>query len=541
MTKKNIFYTVALLLAGTMITACSGGDDVTNDVTPVSQPVAEAGDVVELSGTLGSKSDVTRAIDAEGNGSWEVGDQFAVYYETTNGNASTVARVNSVNGDGSANFTAVLHNPKGGDNSVKLVSPASAHDGEGGFKTDALMNQGGTLEYINKHGLDIETATATMSVEGMTAKLTEEVTMEPQVCLYTMNLYKDRYNNSLSATKLEIIDITGNHCYTITPTSATSSFTVALLPASWNKFTFSATSTDEKSIFTKQDDVTLANCTANNVGDVFDKDGNIYKVSKVIGVIYTEDFTRIQLNKGKFYSQNELVLSTAIIDPSPAVAMIAYVGENGSVETGSNYRGLAIAMRDSNKENTKNPNENWWESTGWSTQRNPWSSVGNTGPCTSSVSDDVTVARGLKNGISMTDELASDNHTTTTGHTHWAARVARNYNVTRPDDTSDWFLASLGQWQLILQGLITKQDNLTEFYSGEIPCGDNEAGNPDMTYSHLGPILSKAGVSLGPCYWSSSEYSVSDAWTVGLAADDGAAFVISKTYGSFHIHPVLAF
>lgn len=530
--RKNIFYTAALLLAGAVMAACSGSEDITDNTTPETQTPTGNG-VVELSGTLGSKGEMTRAVDAEGTGTWEVNDKFAVYYETTDGHATAVATVTSVNGDGSANFTALLKDPKKGNNSVKLVSPASAHDGEGGFKTDGLMNQGGTLEYINKNGLDIETATATMNVADAKASLTDNVTMQPQVCLYKMTLREDSYT-VLNTTKLEITDNKG-HSYTITPTGATSNFTIAMVPVIDANFTFTATTTEEYGIFTKQEGVTLTNCTADNVGDIFDKDGNIYKVSSAPGAIYNRTYNGRTLYAGKLYTSEPYL--NAVITASPGIAMIAYVGDNGSVETGSDYRGLAISMRDSNKENTKNSSVNWWESTDFFTKYNPWSSVGNTGPCTNSVSDDITVARSLKNGIAMTDVLASDNHTTTTGHTHWPARVARNYNVTRPNDTSNWFLASLGQWQLILQGLITKQDNLTEFYSEEIPWDEYE--NPYMTYYHLDGILSKAGVSLGPCYWTSSEYDVSDVWTMGFA--DGAAFVTSKTNGSFHIHPFIAF
>lgn len=529
--RRNI-YAAILLLTGAMMVACSGSDDLTENTTPEPQTPTGKGDVV-LKGTLGSKGDVTRAINDYGYGTWEVGDKFAIYYTTDDGHSTAVATVNSINSNGSANFTATLSYPKTGSNDVTLVYPASAHNGQGGFKTDALMKQEGTMDYINTKGLDIETASTTMNVEGKTATLTSDVTMQPQVCLYKMTLHEDYYT-LLNTTKLEITDDKG-HSYTITPTGATSDFTIAMVPVIYANFTFTATTTEEYGIFTKQEGVTLTNCTADNVGDIFDKDGNIYKVSSAPGAIYNRTYNGRTLYAGKLYT-SELYLN-AVITASPGIAMIAYVGENGSVETGSNYRGLAISMRDSNKENTKNSSVNWWESTDFFTNYNPWSSVGNTGPCTNSVSDDITVARSLKNGIAMTDVLASDNHTTTTGHTHWPARVARNYNVTRPNDTSNWFLASLGQWQLILQGLITKQDNLTEFYSEEIPWDEYE--NPYMTYYHLDGILSKAGVSLGPCYWTSSEYDVSDVWTMGFA--DGAAFLTSKTNGSFHIHPFIAF
>ena len=517
--KKNTFYTAVLLLAGTVLTACSGGDDVTSDITPVSQPAAETGDVVELSGTLGGKSSTTRAIAENGTGTWEVGDKFAVYYETSNGHASAVATVNSVYSDGSAHFKATLRSPKSGDNSVKLVYPASAHNGEGGFKTDGLMNQGGTLEYINQNGLDIETATATMSVEGMTAKLTEEVTMQPQVCLYKMTLHEDYYT-LLNTTKLEINDDKG-HSYTITPTptSATSEFTIAMLPVIYANFTFTATTTEEYGIFTKQEGLTLANCTADNVGDVFDKDGNIYKVSSAPGAIYNRTYNGRTLYAGKFYTSEPYL--NAVTTVSPGIAMIAYVGDNGSVETGSDYKGLAVAMADCNKYNCSVDIQQF-SGTSWCNQ--------NDNACTKKHDTNVGVAREWKDGISKTDSLLNN----TDGHTHNAAKAASTYNTPYPSGTSGWFLASLGQWQLIMQGLITKVDN--QPYSVPI----STSGNAKMASDYYDSVLKNAGTGFSYCYWTSSEYDAYDGW--GAAPSNGSAFTYSKTSSSMlHVRAVIAF
>lgn len=506
--KKNTFYMVALLLAGTVMTACSGGDDITSDITPEPQLSSETG-VVELSGTLGSKGDVTRAIDANGKGTWEPGDKFAVYYETPDGHASAVATVNSVNDDKSANFTATLHSPKAGNNDVTLVYPATAHDGKGGFKTDALMKQGGTLDYINANGLDIETATTTMKVEGMNATLTENVTMDPQVCLYTLYL-KDNFNNYISAKKLEISD--GTHNYTITSSDATTDFTIALLPIENADFTFTATTTKEGKLYTKQN-ATLANCTAANVGDVIFADGNIYKVSNGTGVIYSVSFKNKTLVRGRF-SYNYLNLST--ITP---VAMIAYVGENGSVETGSDYRGLAIAMNDVMSKNDA-------FTCVWSSEK--------TADCTSNDKDkvtDATVACNTKNGISMTASLVS--HSDGSTHKHFAANAAYSYNKQRPDGTSEWFLPSVGQWQLIAWGLMSKATG-TSYTTPITTVLSDENG----IISKINTVLNSAGASwFNNCYWLSTECSVDSAWSI---AANGYAYKNDKHSGS-RIRPVIAF
>ena len=527
--KKNTFYTAALLLAGTVLTACSGGDDVTSDITPVSQPAAEAGDVVELSGTLGGKSSTTRAIAENGTGTWEVGDKFAVYYETANGYASAVATVNSVYSDGSANFKATLRSPKTGDNSVKLVYPASAHDGEGGFKTDGLMNQGGTLEYINQNGLDIETATTTMNVEGMTAKLKNNVTMAPQVCLYTLNLQTNTWDNDildyerLYTTKLEISD--GTHTYTVTPAAATNSFTIALLPIQ-TQYTFTATTTRDTQFFTKRDGVKLANCTLANIGDVFDKDGNIYEASTGPGAIYSKTFNyNVQLEAGKFYTQS-MKLSAESLN-NPGVAVIAYVGNQGSVDNSNEetqiFRGLAVALDYAS-------GYQWTSEYSWCSKTS-----GTSTSCSNEYSDDITVARQWKNGIGRTAYLIDNPG----GHTHTAAVIAHNYSVSHPVGTSDWFLASLGQWQLIFQGLATKAGNMTELCTEPmLSFVHHVTENYILSNNKVGPVMDNAGaLAFSNCIWSSSEYSEFSAWAL---AYDLSATNRAKTYASA-VRPVIAF
>ena len=524
--KKNIFYTVVLMLAGVMMTACSGNDDILSETNLESQTPTDG---VVLKGTLGSKGDQTRTVAEDGTGNWEVGDQFAIYYETYSGHASAIATVSSINDNGSANFTATLGAPKKGSNNVSLVYPATAHDGQGGFKTDALMNQEGTLEYINENGLDIETATTTMNVSGNTATLTSDVQMQPEVCIYKMQLRQDYYNDLYPTNHLEIND--GTHTYSINAAEANNVFTVALLPTENADFTFSTvTSENEGSgyLYTKRIGVTLANCTAENVGDVFDSDGNVYGVSAGTGLTRISSFSGITLEKGKFYSQKLIVLKV-----KRPVAVIVYVGEHGTVDDSSTdpqtgFHGLAMSMLGSTQSNTLSYNKNWdnnWSGPRWCNQSSE--------ACTSHACDDIAVARELKNGISMTDELV--NHES---HTHWAARTARNYNAASyqygggnsyysnsadryslplPKGTSKWFLPSLGQWQLIVWGLTSKANG--ETYSTPL----TNVANSDLNVANFNLILNQAGANWlnSSCawYWTSSEHSEDSAWTFFVDGD----------------------
>ena len=535
--KKNILYTAVLMLAGVVMAACSGEEDILSETqTPAK------GNLVVLKGTLGSKGDLTRTVAEDGTGNWEVGDQFAIYYETYSGHASAIATVSSINDNGSANFTATLGAPKKGSNNVSLVYPATAHDGQGGFKTDALMNQEGTLEYINENGLDIETATTTMNVSGNTATLTSDVQMQPEVCIYKMQLRQDYYNDLYPTNHLEIND--GTHTYSINAAEANNVFTVALLPTENADFTFS-TVTNESGpgyIYTKRIGVTLANCTAENVGDVFDSDGTVYGVNYGSGLSRINSFSGITLERGKLYSQ--MITLYKLKRP---VAMIAYVGEHGTVDDSSTdsqtgFRGLALAMEESSKYNTIDSKINWagtdnYSGTIWCGQKNE--------ACSSLASDDLSVALQQMNGINMTDELVAH-----TSHTHWAAKIARNYNAANyqfqrnsnryfsgsteynlpvPNGVSNWFLPSLGQWQLIAWGLTSKANG--ETYSTLL----TDVANSDMNVAKFNSILSRAGANCfdRSCawYWTSSEHSKESVWTFFVDVDGNcSASVSSKTY-----------
>jgi hypothetical protein len=134
----------------------------------------------------------------------------------------------------------------------------------------------------------------------------------------------------------------------------------------------------------------------------------------------------------------------------------------------------------------------------------------------------------------MTDALVGH-----TSHTdaHTAAEKARNYGVSRPEHTSDWFLPSLGQWQLILQGLITKgEGNPYSTPIGEYGNSDFNKGT-DSFYS----ILENAGAQgIYICCWSSSESSFESAWCLVVNENQCSAFTDGKYY-THTVRPVIAF
>ena len=551
--KKNMFYTAAMLLAGAVMAACSGSEDIMGNTTPEPQAPTQQGAVV-LSGTIGGRSammnaigddatgdaddqdNMTRAVASNGTGTWTVGDQFAVYYETANGHATAIATVNSVNDNGAANFTATLNAPKAGDSEVALVYPASAHDGNGGIKADALDEQDGTRATLGAK-FDIETAETTLNVENDKATLNSDVNMVPQVCLYKLEIDKST-TCPLYMSKLEISD--GTHIYTISGSEPFSAPYVALWPVSNANFSFVAT---EGIAYTKLDGVTLANCTSDNVGDVFDKDGNIYRASPTDnGVIWRANFSGITLESGKAYNMDgdpteHFNMTAEGSNGIIAVAMIAYVANTaGTVDTSigaEGYHGLAMSMFGCWSFNSTGwkPNTYVWQQ--WCTQTSE--------ACTSHQSTDLTTALSWLDGISITNELV--NHAT---HTHWAAKATAGYVAERPTGCSTWFIPSLGQWQLIYQGLITKEQNLSEPYP--VAFYEYDGGTPlDPIFN---PFLKNVGAAgmRGNGYYSCTECTSMKVWLFmphfigGCVLGDSSYYPSSnrKTLNRF-LRPVLAF
>ena len=538
--KKNIFYTAILMLAGTMMAACSGSDDILSETNPESQTPTKG---VVLKGILGSKGDLTRTIAEDGTSSWEVGDQLAIYYETSNGHASATATIENINDDGSANFTATLSAPKTGSNNVSLVYPASAHDGNGGFKTDALMNQQGTLAYISQYGLDIETATTTLNVEGTTATLKNSVVMQPEVCLYQIAAKKwAAETNGLLAMKMEISD--GTHKYTIDNYGYYSPV-IAMLPVNNADITIVSTTVLEGYFYTKLN-TTLATCTTANIGDVIDEDGNIYRVTKGPGKVYSKTFNNVTLQKGRFYKETVVLDYTRELVPA---AMIAYVGAHGSVDDSSTdpitgYHGLAISMRDIDY-NLVAP---YSDDPDWVGSLEPsWSSKSTTS-CTPAANrcENVEDARTLRNGITITRLLCN-----CTEHIHHAARACVNfkyginyadvnYSPTRlPSASSGWFLPSLGQWQLMIRGMVGLKENLSG-PSSSVLIGDYNNPNDKVKGSYFNSVLSDcwgASLYLYGEYWSCTESDERAAWSLdfywGLARNN------SKS--GKRVRPVFAF
>lgn len=424
--KKNIFRMMAATVVAACMAACSGSDDVTSNAMP-QEPSAKGDGAVVLTGTLGSGDKMTRsAIYTEtGVTTWFVGDQFAIWYPTASGGHSTaVATVESLNDNGSANFTATLYYPITGD--VNLVHPVDLHDGNGGLDKSILMTQKGTGKAFYK-----ATTSLTVNDADKKARLdTDEVTMQPEICQFDMKM-TTADGKPLLVSKLEISDGTNN--YTITPDEALGNFHVGLLPVENADITFTATAKVYEDLHMK-----LSDCTSDNVGDFFDAEGNLYRGTNADGgAIYTTTITGKTLVKGTSYQNANVKLTATSAESITPVAMIAYVGEPGTADTSEgseDYRGLAMSLHHDFLA---------WVIEGHGDNESEAACV----PL-SNVNDVQTQRKGIEN----TNILA--NHTCNSNHIHPAAEASANYSIPgfTPSEIgcSSWFLPAAHQWKLFI-------------------------------------------------------------------------------------------
>lgn len=230
--------------------------------------------------------------------------------------------------------------------------------------------------------------------------------------------------------------------------------------------------------------IALSAVTSDYVGSVVTTDGNVYAT-----------------------------VAAASAASKTAVAVIAYVGTAGSVDASSGtYKGLAVALSDANS----GSNCKWAES-----YEN----------CLSSTqTSDIVTALGFKNGITCTSTLTGD------GHTHAAATAAASNNgTTAPTGTSGWFMPSMGQWNLIVQGLATKK-------AGSAVTTDliYFSGNPTYKADNLNSVITDAGGTgfQKSFYWASTEKTHVGAWAIYFG--DGYAIQYAKDTNRY-VRSIIAF
>ena len=146
-------------------------------------------------------------------------------------------------------------------------------------------------------------------------------------------------------------------------------------------------------------------------------------------------------------------------------AIIAYVGAKGSAdESSSSYRGLAMALTD-----VTNTQIKWCDS--------------DQDICTSRQYS--TLGEALKSfkGIQHTGEMVAGKE----GHTHAISTVLPSYRLSHPHPiySSDWFVPTIGQWNVMLKSLVAK--------AGGAPVDLTVSADSRMSGSAFSSILTGAG------------------------------------------------
>ena len=177
------------------------------------------------------------------------------------------------------------------------------------------------------------------------------------------------------------------------------------------------------------------------------------------------------------------------------VAIIFYIGENGSVDASSKqYKGLAASITTAGKR--------------------MWGFRDNAAYCLNAQYDTYLDATADMNGILNTQILASHSHSGDEGRNHLAASNAMNLTPVAPKGTSGWFLGSVGQWKLFLNS-----------------CGitlDDTGYSSDATLAKMQSYFREAGYQefwTSGKYWTSTESTNASnnaplAWKVYLSESD---------------------
>lgn len=308
--KKNIlhFYILAVVLfAASAFTACSNNDEQAS-VLPVNTYTIT---VNATKGDDASSAPSNRALaldDTKLNATWAAGEQVTVYNVTKSteltGNLTAQSTGASTTLTGTLEGTIEVND----ELTLKFLSPNYA-------------SQEGTLDYIAAN-CDYATASVTVSsISGNNITTTAaNFTNQQAIVKFSLKDNAKANDNDLSATQL-VVTVNGTS-YTVTPTSATNVFYVAIPGFSSQDVALAATVGNDTYTYTK-------------TGVTFDN-GKYYTVSVKMALVKTlanataDDIGKIVGTDGKIYN-------TANEATTPA-AMIAYIISKG--------HGLAIALTD---------------------------------------------------------------------------------------------------------------------------------------------------------------------------------------------------
>ena len=473
---------VALLMAGLTLGACSSDDNEFSS-QPVEPGVPQAQTFTMIVNASKGGDAATRGTLTE-NGTtitpaWEENDEVSVYNVTKNADitgtlkAETAGTSTTLKGDLTGTIEA--------NDQLRLTYKSANYDSQDGTLTGIAAN------------CDYAIATVSVTTAGGGTITTSDASFASQQAIVRFTLKNSDGSSTLSTTKLTV-NANGS-TYTVTSASEASVMHVAIPGFSSKTVTLTA-NVGGKDYACVKNGVTLAN-------------GSYYRINAKL-------WDRIALSAATTDHLGFVVGADGYVYPTKAAAVaagttasgiIAYVGSAGSADASSTtYRGLAISM----------------ENAGGSEVGYVWSDTKGH-QCVSQISG--PEAYDTKDGIASTDMLVTSNGNYMAGavcfeHDHAAAKAARNFSTSRPAGASDWFLPTIGQWNMIVKGLATKKEGQT------VSVSLNYQEKNQFKASNLNSVITGAGGTAldGVRYWSATEQ---DNWYI---------FIINFYWGESEYH-----
>lgn len=467
--KKTLY---AILAVAALVCAC----------TPKENYTPGNSDGIPFVATVQTSNDAyTRAVTESGGDivvNFNVGDIIALVYEVSSTAYKTNATVTSVDGTGKATISATLQAGVTDDTPVTLIYPGAAADGTtGNVLAATLRTQDGTLST----GRDIRKGTGTIKVDG-TATLASGATLDAEYAICKFSVKDVDGSNNLSVSRFVVKDASNNVITTVTPGSATSTLYVAL-PASSELLWFEAVASDKPYVAKGTAALTAGNFYTPTV-----------KMATIMNVIGAD---------GKFYKDK----AAAVAASTSASAIIASLGED-TAETGYPH-GLAIAMGISTGITKK------WKAEG-------------TASHTQYASYDLALAAKESGSALCVGKNDADNYPAFYAALNNSITAAEGITSSKPSSgTSNWFLPSVYQINLIIKGLRGTTANLTQI--------DQTALRATDVYYPIkaaGYVSAVPWSSTGNKVWTSTEKSDGEAWTY---VSSGHLEGINKTYVAYVI------
>ena len=467
--KKTLF---TILAIAALVSACNTKEN--------NAPDPEIKGVPFIATVQSADDAYTRAV-AESGGNITVdfneGELIALVYEVGSYIYKTDAEITSVDGSGKATISATLQAGVVDGTAVTLIYPSSVATAGGSVAPSALATQDGTLSSAR----DVRKGTGSIKVDG-TATLAGGATLDAQFAICKFSVKDVDGTNDLSVSSFVVKDGDNNVITTVTPAPDASTLYVSL-PTTTELLWFEAV-VDGKPYIAKG----TASLTA----------GNFYtptvKMATIMNVIGAN---------GKFYKNKD----AAVAASTSASAIIASLGED-TAETGYPH-GLAIAMGISTGMTKK------WKAEG-------------TASHTQYASYDLALAAKESGSALCVGKNDADNYPAFYAALNNSITAAEGITSSKPSSgTSNWFLPSAYQMNLIIKGLIGTSANLTDM--------DQTALLATAVYYPIqaaGYVSAVPWNSNGNKVWTSTEKSDGEAWTYVSSGKMGG---INKTYVAYVI------